>query len=36
MLKEVFGDALGLAQTYIWYKYFKKGWMTFDYDKLSE
>jgi hypothetical protein len=36
MLKEAFGDnALGLTQTYEWFKRFKNGWMSVDDDKRS-
>jgi hypothetical protein len=36
MLKEAFGDnAIGLTQTYKWFKRFKKGWMSVDSDERS-
>jgi hypothetical protein len=36
MLKEAFGDnALGLTQTYKWFKHFKKGWISVDNDERS-
>jgi hypothetical protein len=36
VLKETFGDnALGLTQTYGWFKGFKRGWMSVDDDERS-
>jgi hypothetical protein len=36
MLKKVFGDnAVGLTQTYEWFKCFKNGWTSVDNDERS-